>query len=68
MFGKRTVNSSLEEAWVCGSQLVCIIGETDKPRDADIISDTKFDEWVNEGLEAGIFQFSDIISVKSHCG
>jgi hypothetical protein len=56
MFGKRTVYTSLEEAWVCGSQLVCIIGETDKLRYADIRSDTAFEEWVKNGLDAGIFR------------
>jgi hypothetical protein len=58
-FGKRTVYTSLEEAWVCGSQLVCIIGETDKLRYADISNDAAFEEWANEGLKAGIFQYPD---------
>ena len=58
LFGKRTEYSSLEEAFACGSQLVYISGTKDALRYADINSDAEFEEWVKDGLDAGIFQLS----------
>lgn len=55
-FGKRTEYASLEEAWTCGSRLVCISRDREILRYADITSSNKFEEWVKNGLDAGIFQ------------
>lgn len=55
-FGKRTEYASLEDAWACGSQLVCISRDREMLRYADITSNDKFKEWVKNGLDAGIFQ------------
>ena len=56
LFGKRTEYSSVEEARICGSQLVYISGNEERLLYADISSRDKFDEWVKNGLDAGIFQ------------
>jgi hypothetical protein len=58
MFGKRTEYSSLEEAWVCGSQLVYISGRKDVLGYADISNDAKFEEWIKQGLDTAVFQLS----------
>jgi hypothetical protein len=55
-FGKRTEYVSLEDAWVCGSQLVCLSRNEDMLRYADITSNDRLEEWLNNGLAAGIFK------------
>jgi hypothetical protein len=60
MFGKRTVYTSLEEAWICGSQLVCISRDDEELRYVDIRSDDDLEQWVNNGIDAGMFQVLDV--------
>jgi hypothetical protein len=55
-YGKRREYPSLYEARLCGSQFVCISSNEERLRYADIDSKDKLDEWVNNGLDAGIFQ------------
>jgi hypothetical protein len=55
-FGKRTEYTSLEEAFVCGSQLVCITKDSVLLRYADVCSNDEHETWVKNGIDAGIFQ------------